>query len=390
MSALFPTYNRWELEIESGEGAKVKDNKGKEYLDFVAGIGVTSLGHRHPQVLAAVEEQLHKVWHVSNLFQIEKQEEVAHKLTAHSSGDVVMFCNSGAEANEAAIKLARKHTEKHKIITFEQSFHGRTFATMAATGQDKIQQGFGPMLETFEYVPYNDAEALEQAIDKETAAVMVEAVQGEGGVHPARPGFLKKVEELCQNHEVLLIVDEVQTGIGRTGKAFAYQHDGISPDIITAAKALGNGLPVGAMIGKQKLVDTFGPGSHGTTFGGNPLVMAAAGAVLDVVFDESFLSEIVEKGEYLFNELKGQLSDLSFVEEIRGKGLMIGIVCCENVAPIVAALRKQGLLVLVAGPNVIRLLPPLIVTKEEIDQAVSMIAKEIRKIELPLSVSKSF
>lgn len=390
MSALFPTYNRWDVDIESGEGAKVKDHSGKQYLDFVAGIGVTGLGHRHPHVLAAVEEQLHKVWHVSNLFQIEKQEEVARKLTAHTSGDAVMFCNSGAEANEAAIKLARKHTGKHKIITFERSFHGRTFATMTATGQDKIRQGFGPLLESFAYVAYNDAEALKQAIDEETAAVMVEAVQGEGGVHPATPGFLKKVEQLCQQHGLLLIVDEVQTGIGRTGKPFAHQHEGISPDIITVAKALGNGMPVGAMIGKQELVDTFGPGSHGTTFGGNPLVMAAAGAVLDVVFAERFLSEVTEKGNYLYNELEDQLSGLSFVEQIRGKGLMIGIACRDQVASIVTALREQGLLVLLAGPKVIRLLPPLIVTKEEIDQAVSLIAKEIRKQESSLLASKTY
>lgn len=379
MSKLFPTYNRWELAIESGQRTKVTDQNGKEYLDFVSGIGVTSLGHCHPKVQAAVEEQLSKVWHVSNLFQIDGQEEAAQKLTSFSSGDVVMFCNSGAEANEAAIKLARKHTGRHKIITFDHSFHGRTMATLSATGQAKVKEGFGPQLETFVHVPYNDIEALKKELDDETAAVMVEAVQGEGGVNPADPGFLQKTEELCHQYGILLILDEVQTGIGRTGKAFSYQHYGISPDIITVAKGLGNGFPVGAMIGTQKLAETFGPGSHGTTFGGNPLAMSAANAVLDVVFNEAFLEEVAEKGDYLFNRLEQELSDLQIVETIRGKGLMVGIACNENVGETVTALREQGLLVLVAGPKVIRLLPPLIVTKEEIDHAVTLIANELKK-----------
>lgn len=389
MSSLFPTYNRWDVEIESGQGTKVKDNTGKEYLDFVSGIGVTNLGHRHPKVQTAIEEQLNKVWHTSNLFQIAGQEKVAEKLVQHSSGDVVMFCNSGAEANEAAIKLARKHTQKKKIVTFEQSFHGRTYATMSATAQEKVKQGFGPPLETFIHVPYNDIEALREAVDNETAAVMVEAVQGEGGVNPASPGFLQEIEKVCQAHDVLFIIDEVQTGIGRTGKVFAYQHDGISPDIITVAKGLGNGFPVGAMIGKQELADTFGPGTHGTTFGGNPLAMAAADAVLDVVFDEDFLVGVTKKGEYLLKKLQEELTDSPFVEQVRGKGLMIGIACHEEVGEIVTALREQGLLVLVAGPKVIRLLPPLIVTKEEIDHAVSLIVDQIKKTETAFFASKS-
>jgi acetylornithine aminotransferase len=389
MSSLFPTYNRWDVEIESGRRTKVKDKNGKEYLDFVSGIGVTNLGHRHPKVQAALEEQLNKVWHTSNLFQIAGQEKVARKLVQHSSGDVVMFCNSGAEANEAAIKLARKHTGKTKIVTFEQSFHGRTYATMSATGQQKVKQGFGPPLETFVHVPYNDIEAVNEAVDDETAAVIVEAVQGEGGVNPADPQFLQEVEKICQAHGVLLIVDEVQTGIGRTGKSFAYQHDGISPDIVTVAKGLGNGFPVGAMIGKQELADTFGPGTHGTTFGGNPLAMAVASAVLDVVFDDDFLADVAEKGEYLLEKLQEQLADSPLVETVRGKGLMIGIACHEKVGEIVTALREQGLLVLVAGPKVIRLLPPLIVTKEEIDHAVALIVDEMKKKEIVLLTSKS-
>lgn len=379
MSTLFPTYKRWEIEIESGLGTVVTDKTGNEYLDFVSGIGVTNLGHRHPKVQASLQEQLDKVWHVSNLFQIEKQEQAAKKLTEHSSGDVVMFCNSGAEANEAAIKLARKHTGKNKIITFQQSFHGRTFATMSATGQDKIKQGYGPLLETFEYVPYNDSDALAEAIDRETAAVMVEIVQGEGGVIPGTSQFLQEMQRLCTEHNLLLIVDEVQTGVGRTGKAFAYQHHGLSPDIVTTAKGLGNGFPVGAMIGKKALAEDFGPGSHGTTFGGNPLAMAAVGAVLDTVFDDDFLKDVTVKGEYLLEQLKNKLSDTVFVDQVRGKGFMVGIACTDEVADIVAALRKKGLLVLVAGPHVIRLLPPLTVTQEEIDRAVSLIVNQIQK-----------
>ncbi|HEU5141436.1 MAG TPA: acetylornithine transaminase [Bacillales bacterium] len=388
MSKLFPTYNRWDVAIESGQGATVKDNNGKEYLDFVSGIGVTSLGHCHPKVQAAVQQQLGKVWHVSNLFQIEQQEEVAAKLVEHSSGDVVMFCNSGAEANEAAIKLARKHSGNHKIITFERSFHGRTLGTLAATGQDKVKKGFGPQLASFVHIPYNDIEALQNALDDETAAVMVEAVQGEGGVRPANQEFLQQVEKACRDHNSLLILDEVQTGIGRTGKAFAYQHSGISPDIITTAKGLGNGFPVGAMIGKQELADTFGPGSHGTTFGGNQLAMTAANAVLDVVFDESFLKDVIEKGEYLLAQLDREIGGFSFVEEVRGQGLMIGIACHEEVGSMVTKLRNQGLLVLVAGPKVIRLLPPLIVTYEQIRSAVALLTKELHKQEQALFASK--
>lgn len=387
MSQLFPIYNRWPVNIVSGQGAKVKDADGKEYLDFVSGIGVTNLGHQHPHVKQAVEQQLNKVWHVSNLFQIDGQDAVAAKLVEHSSGDAAMFCNSGAEANEAAIKLARKHTGKHKIITFNQSFHGRTMATLAATGQEKVKTGFGPLLQSFVHVPYNDIDALKDAVDADTAAVMVEAVQGEGGVNPADPEFMTQVEQVCKENGVLLIVDEVQAGIGRTGKPFSYQHYGISPDIITVAKGLGNGFPTGAMIGKKELVETFSPGSHGTTFGGNPLAMAAANAVLDVAFDEQFLEEVTAKGEYLFSKLKHELGELEIVEKIRGKGLMVGIACREEIGELVASLREQGLLVLVAGPKVIRLLPPLIVTKEEIDWAVSKIAAAIQEKEQALAAS---
>lgn len=374
MSVLFPTYSRFPVTIAEAEGVTVKDTEGKSYLDFGSGIGVCNLGHRHPIVQTAVEEQLQKYWHVSNLYHVPLQEEVGQLLIDHTVGDYVFFCNSGAEANEAAIKLARKATGKTKIITFKQSFHGRTYATMSATGQQKIQQGFGPLLETFTYVPYNDLAAFQQALDDNTAAVMLEVIQGEGGVVVSDPEFLQAVAELCEENDVLLMIDEIQTGIGRTGKAFAYEHYGISPDVITLAKGLGNGLPVGAMIAKEKYRDVFGPGSHGTTFGGNPLAMAAAKAVLQTVLQDEFLTSVEEKGEYLLQQLNETIGAHPKVKEIRGKGFMIGIVYEDEVANLINQLIERGLFTLSAGANVIRLLPPLIATKEDIDQAVSLIA----------------
>lgn len=378
MSSLFPTYSRWDIEVSHAKGTKLYDTNGKEYLDFVSGIAVCNLGHCHPKVTKAVEEQLHKVWHVSNLFHVPIQEEVASLLTKNSNLDYVFFCNSGAEANEAAIKLARKHQQKSKIITFYQSFHGRTFATMAATGQEKVQVGFGPLLSKFEYLPYNDIEALKKADVSDAAAIMLEVIQGEGGVHPATPEFIEAVKEVCAKNDCLLIVDEVQTGIGRTGKAFGYQHYNLEPDIVTTAKGLGNGLPVGAMIGKAHLKETFNAGSHGSTFGGNPVAMAAAKATLEEIFTSSFLKEVTEKGEFLKEELQEALKDSKRVKEIRGKGLIIGIECTDAVGEDIKKLQQEGLLVLVAGPNVVRLLPPLIISKEEITIAVKKLAKVLQ------------
>lgn len=379
MTALFPTYNRFDLSVAEANGTIVKDTNGKEYLDFGSGIGVCNLGHRHPDVQQAVEDQLNKYWHVSNLYHVPIQENVAELLVANSAGASVFFCNSGAEANEAAIKLARKATGKTKVITFQQSFHGRTFATMAATGQEKVQTGFGPMLATFEYATFNDIDSVKEVIDEQTAAVMLEVIQGEGGVIAAEPEFVKELEQICKKNDILLIVDEVQTGIGRTGAAFAYQHYNISPDIITSAKGLGNGLPVGAMIAKDKLSAFFGPGSHATTFGGNPLVMAAAQTVLQIVFQPVFLQEVTEKGTYLQKQLKEKIGNDDFVSDILGKGLMIGIHCKGNVSAMIPELMEKGLLVLNAGPNVIRLLPPLTVNKQEIDTAVELISEAIKK-----------
>ncbi|MGG3738776.1 acetylornithine transaminase [Aeribacillus pallidus] len=374
MSCLFPTYARWEVPVERAKGTYIYDTSGKAYLDFTSGIAVCNLGHCPDEVKKAIQHQLEKVWHVSNLFQIPLQEQVAQLLVHHSVGDAVFFANSGAEANEAAIKLARKYTGNHKIITFYQSFHGRTYATLSATGQKKVQEGFGPLAPTFVHLPYNNVSAIESLQDDDIAAIMVEVVQGEGGVVPGEQAFLNAIADKCRELNALLIIDEVQTGIGRTGKKFAYEHVGIEPDIITLAKGLGSGFPVGAMIGKKHLIETFHAGSHGSTFGGNPLAMAAALATIKVIFDESFLQDVTQKGDYFIRQLADSLHDVPFVREIRGVGLMIGIECSGEVQPLITALREKGLLVLSAGPNVLRLLPPLTVSVEEIDMALDIIS----------------
>jgi len=379
MSNLFPTYSRWEIEPDWAEGTNLYGKDGKKYLDFTSGIGVCNLGHRPIVVEEAIQQQLKKFWHVSNLFPVESQEVAAGKLAKAAEMDLVFFANSGAEANEAAIKLARKATGRTKIITFYQSFHGRTFATMSATGQDKIKQGYGPMLETFIYVPFNDLEALKAEMSEGVAAVMLEVVQGEGGIHPGNDGFLKGVEAICKQFGSLFIVDEIQTGIGRTGKPFAFQHYGLQPDIVSVAKGLGNGLPIGAIIGKGKLKDFFGPGSHGTTFGGNPIAIAAAIATMDTIFDANFLTEVNEKVDFLRKGLEERLLELPIVKEIRGLGFMIGIEVNKPVSTILSTLRSKGLIVLSAGENVIRLLPPLTVSKIELKEAMDIITSVLKQ-----------
>ncbi|MGG0155183.1 acetylornithine transaminase [Bacillus mycoides] len=376
-SHLFQTYGRREIEFLKGNGAKVIDKSGEQYLDFTSGIGVCNLGHCHPTVVKAVEKQLRNIWHISNLFTNSLQEEVASLLTEDTALDHVFFCNSGAEANEAALKLARKHTGKSLVVTCEQSFHGRTFGTLSATGQDKVKEGFGPLLPSFLHIPFNDIRALEEVMNEEVAAVMVEVIQGEGGVILADPSFLKEIEKLCNQYNSLFIIDEVQTGIGRTGTLFAYEQMGIIPDIVTIAKALGNGIPVGAMIGRKELGSSFTAGSHGSTFGGNYIAMTAAKEVLQFIKEQSFFKEVQEKGEYVLKKLQEELRHVECVQNIRGKGLMIGIECKHEVANVIEQLEKAGLLVLQAGPNVIRLLPPLIVTNEELEQAIYMIKRVV-------------
>lgn len=367
---LFPTYSRREVEIIKGNGTKVIDRKGKEYIDFTSGIAVCNLGHCHPKLVEVATKQLEEVWHISNLFPNFLQEEVALQLTANRDLDYVFFCNSGAEANEAALKLARKHTGKSVVITFQQSFHGRTFATMSATGQQKVHDGFGPLLRSFHHLPFNDIEALQEVMNEEVAAIMVEIVQGEGGIIAADTKFLQEIERLCDKYGALYIVDEVQTGIGRTGTVFAYEQTGTSPHIVTAAKALGNGIPVGAMIGRKELASTFTAGTHGSTFGGNFLAMIVANEVLNIVSDSSFLEEVKNKGIYFQKRLQQQLQNVDSFIAVRGKGLLIGVAFTCDVAPIVSKLEEKGLLVLQAGVNVLRILPPLTATKEEIDEAV--------------------
>ncbi|WP_175986612.1 acetylornithine transaminase [Bacillus sp. Marseille-Q1617] len=379
MSHLFPTYNRLDMELISGEGTKVKDSDGQTYMDFIAGIAVCNLGHSPAVVKKAVEEQLDKIWHVSNLFQLSLQEEAAELLAAASGMDAVFFCNSGAEANEAAIKLAKKHTGKTKILTFKQSFHGRTFATMSATGQEKIHGGFGPLLPTFEYLPYNDVEALSKIEADDIAGIMVEVIQGEGGVIPGTETFLKEVQNKCREIGALLIIDEVQTGVGRTGVPFAYQHHGLHPDIVTAAKGLGSGFPVGAMIGRKELIQTFSPGTHGSTFGGNPLAMAAVKATLETIMDESFLSGVKSKSNTFIQSLKDKMEPLSLVKEVRGEGFMIGIQVEGEAKEAIEHLRKNGLLTLPAGPDVIRLLPPLTVTEAELEEALTILEQSLKQ-----------
>lgn len=375
--ALFPTYNRFPVAVQSAEGTVVTDINGKKYIDMGSGIGVTNLGHQHPEVKKAVTEQLDAYWHVSNLYENPIQETVAKNITENSVGDYVFFSNSGAEANEAAIKLARKATGKEKIVTFDKSFHGRTFATMAATGQDKVRIGFGPMLEKFAYATYNDFDSVQAAVDEDTAAVMLELVQGEGGVVLAEQQFIDDVAALCEKKNILLIIDEIQTGMGRTGTKFAYEQFGIEPDIFTLAKGLGNGVPVGAMVAKEKWGEFFGPGSHGSTFGGNPIAMAAAKSVTSIIFETAFLKEVEEKAAYLAELLDENIAPINGVKEIRQKGLMIGIEHEKAVGPFVKRLIENGVLVLNAGENVLRLLPPLTVSKEELKEAVEAIKQTL-------------
>ncbi|MFC4077435.1 aspartate aminotransferase family protein [Salinithrix halophila] len=385
--ALFPTYLRNEIRPVRGEGVWLWDEGGKRYLDFTSGLGVCNLGHGHPRVREALENQASLLWHVSNLFSIPGQEAVANLLKEASHLDYAFFANSGAEANEAAIKLARRYghehrgTERPEVITFRSSFHGRTLATLTATGQEKVQQGCAPLPEGFVYAQYNDMDSVRMVAGENTVAVLLEIVQGEGGIRPADTGFLKELEAFCREREILLMVDEVQTGMGRTGNLFACRDAGILPDVITCAKGLGNGFPVGVMLGRRGLKEFFGPGSHASTFGGSPLAMAVVHAVLKELTETSLLEKSQETGAYLGNRLKETLLSHSLVKEVRGKGLMWGVELDCPAAPLVSHLAHKGLLALPAGPEVLRLLPPLIVTKEQTDIAVEMIVEGLVELE---------
>jgi len=377
MTTLFPTYNRFPFELISGEGVTVFDQEGNSYLDLTSGIGVCNLGYNVQQLNEAVTAQLGQIWHTSNLYESHLQEEVAEKLT-QGTEKVVFFCNSGTEANEAALKLARKATGKTKILSFAHSFHGRSVGSLSLTGNEKIKEGFGDLLSDVTFVAYNDFHSL-QAITSEYAAVIVEVIQGEGGMTAGEADWLEALDAECKEKGVLLIIDEVQTGIGRTGKLFAYQHYALDPDIVTSAKGLANGIPVGAMIGKKELAAAFSAGTHGTTFGGNPLAMAAANQVLTIIDDE-FLEAVTQKADLFWYYLEKELSDIEFVEGISGKGLMIGIHLAKElpVANVIQALHQEGILTLSAHGNTLRLLPPLVIKGAELIEASQKIKQVLQ------------
>lgn len=372
---LMHTYGRFDVILDYGEGACVWDAGGKKYIDMTSGIGVNCLGHKNEKLLEAVNGQAQKLIHVSNLYYTEPMVEVAKELSEASGMEKIFFGNSGAEANEGAIKLARKYSYdkygegRNKIVTLIQSFHGRTVTTLKATGQEKFHQYFFPFTEGFAYAAAGDIGDLMEKAGEDCCGVMLEMIQGEGGVLPLKPEFVKAVETFCKDHDILLIVDEVQTGIGRTGTLFCYEQYGIRPDVVTTAKALGGGLPIGAVMASEKCCEVLGAGTHGSTFGANPLCCAAAKAVLSIVNQPEFLKEVGEKGNYLKQEILNINSPL--IKGVRGLGLMLGIVVEEGKrAGLVEALMEKGVLVLTAGSDTIRLLPPLVITYGEINQAL--------------------
>lgn len=373
MTKLFSNYKRAAIDFASAQGNYLTDTTGNTYLDFSSGIGVTNLGY-HPSVNQALTEQVGKILHQPNLYHNQLQEDVAGLLIGDKDY-LAFFCNSGAEANEAAIKIARKASGKQEIITFQNSFHGRTFGSMSATGQDKIKRGFGEGVPHFIYAIFNDIDSVKDLASDETAAIMLELVQGESGVQPADKDFVKALADFCKEMGIYLIVDEVQIGLGRTGKLYAYEHYDIEPDIFTLAKGLANGVPVGAMLAKSSLGEAFSYGSHGSTFGGNKLAMAAAKATLEVMLVPGFLDTALENGNQLQAKLQAALSDKETVTTVRGLGYMIGIETTGNLGELVQSARDKGLIVLTAGTNVIRLLPPITLSDAEIEKGVAILSE---------------
>ena len=371
------TYKRFPIVLTRGKGCTVWDGNGKAYRDFVAGIAVCNLGHCHPEVTAAVCEQAGLLVHVSNLYYTQPQIDVARMLTANSFADRVFFCNSGAEANEAAIKIARKYfqdrgeTDRFEIVSMKQSFHGRTMATLSATGQEKIRKGFDPVLPGFRFVAYNDIDALRETVNGQTCAVLLEPIQGEGGIRIPQPGYLRQVRQICEDSGALLIYDEIQTGMGRTAKLFAHEHEGVRPDIMTLAKALANGLPMGAMLCTEKVAEAFSPGAHASTFGGTPLVTAASRAVLRLLTETDILEHCRIMGDRLVGGLRELASRHAVVRDVRGKGLMIGAEIDGNGADVVMACMEKGFLINCVQGNVLRFVPPLVVDVEDIDALLS-------------------
>ena len=387
-----PTYARTDVAFERGEGAWLVATDGTRYLDFAAGVAVNVLGHAHPHLVAAVTKQAAKVWHVSNLYRSPEGERLAQRLCAATFADVVFFSNSGAEAMEGAIKVARKYQsasgrpERYRIITFEGAFHGRTLATLAAGGQKKHLDGFGPVVDGFDQVPLDDLAAVKRTIGEQTAGILIEPIQGEGGVRVPSPHFVRALRQLCDDHGLMLIFDEVQTGIGRTGELFAYQRLGVTPDIMALAKGLGGGFPIGACLATAEAAKGMTAGTHGSTFGGNPLALAAANAVLDVVMAPEFL----DRTRHMALLLKQRLAELkdrhpAVIAEVRGEGFLIGLRALVPAGELVDAARDEKLLTVAAGENVVRLLPPLIVGEEEIGEAMARLDAAATKIEAALA-----
>lgn len=385
---LMNTYNRFPIVLRKGRGMKVWSSDGKEYLDFVGGVAVNCLGHCHPKVVVAIQKQAQRLIHVSNYYHIEPQIKLAKLLVENSFADKAFFCNSGAEANEAAIKLARRYFREHvgvnkfEIITAINSFHGRTIATLSATGQAKFKAGFEPLVPGFKHVDFDDIDAVDRAITKETCAVLMEPIQGEGGVKIPDPDYLRDLREVCDRHGILLILDEVQTGMGRTGKLFAYEHFGIKPDIVTLAKGLGGGVPIGAMLATDKVASGFQPGTHASTFGGNPLVCAAAVVTLEVLIEDGFiLDQCRRMGKYFKKRLEEMKKEFpSVIADVRGMGLLIGMELIRDGAPIVKTCMDRGLLINCTAGNILRFMPPLIVTEKEIDHLIDVLEQTLDHI----------
>src|SRR5262245_32494461 len=386
-SHLLPTFARVDLAFERGEGVWLTATNGERYLDFAAGVAVNALGHAHPHLIEALTKQAHKVWHVSNLYRIPEGERLAARLCAASFAEFVFFCNSGAEALECAIKMARKFQsangkpERYRIITYEGAFHGRTLATLAAGGQKKYLDGFGPVVDGFDQMAFGDLEGTKRAIGPQTAAILIEPIMGEGGVREVPPEFLRALRKLCDDNGLLLIFDEVQTGMGRTGELFAYQRSGVVPDIMTLAKALGGGFPLGACLATAAAAKGMTVGTHGSTFGGNPLAMAAAGALLDVVLADGFL-ERVRRTALVLKQKLAEIKDRypAVIAEVRGEGLLIGLRAVVPSADLVDELRAEKMITVAAGDNVVRLLPPLIVSEDEVAEAVRRIDRACARI----------
>jgi predicted acetylornithine/succinylornithine family transaminase len=378
---LMHTYNRFPVAIRKGRGMKVWSTDGKEYLDFLGGVAVNCLGHCHPKVVVAIQKQAQRLIHISNYFHIESQTKLAKVLVDNSFADKVFFCNSGAEANEAAIKLARRYFKetvgqnKFEFITAINSFHGRTLATLSATGQEKFKKGFDPLVPGFRHVEFNDIDAIEKAITKNTCAVMLEPIQGESGVKIPDPDYMREVRKLCDRHGILLVLDEVQTGMGRTGKLFAYEHYGITPDIMTLAKGLGGGVPIGAMLATNKIAVAFEPGTHGSTFGGNPLACSAALATIDVLLEGDFvLDQCRRMGKYFKNRLEDMKKEFpSIIADVRGMGLLVGMELTRDGAPLVKACMEKGALINCTAGNILRFMPPLIITEKDIDHLIDIL-----------------